>query len=203
MPIDVLSTGYALKQTARLNRELWRLPDRRFESSLSISSEAATIWASPARSSERLQLSIVARWFPQMVGEDYAIQQQIRTGKIFGGVPFDELFMLGLERDNDLWMRAHVGTLGGRKGNAPLGRHYYLDNWEIDKNLYSAGFFSVKLSPFLDIGWMDSSMGLGTGKWCWDTGVQVKFRVLGAGIVFIYGKDLRSGHNAFYVADSR
>jgi hypothetical protein len=29
--------------------------------------------------------------------------------------------------------------------------------------------------------------------------MQAKFRVLGVGVTFIYGKDLRSGHNAFYV----
>lgn len=203
LPRDVLLTGYQLKQAARLDRELWRVPERRFESSVSISSEAATIWASPARSHERLQISLAARWFPKMVGDDYTIQQQIRAGRIFGRVPFDELFMLGLERDNDLWMRAHIGARDGLKGSAPLGRRYYLSNWEIDKNIYSAGFLSVKLSPFLDVGWMDSSLGLGTRKWCWDTGVQVKFRVLGVGLALIYGKDLRSGKNSLYVADLR
>ena len=29
--------------------------------------------------------------------------------------------MLGLERDNDLPMRAHIGTRDGRKGSAPGG----------------------------------------------------------------------------------
>lgn len=203
LPRDVLLTGYQLKQTVQLDRELWRAPDRRFESNVSISSETGTIWASPARTFERLQISLAARWFPRMVGDDYTIQQQIRAGRIFGRVPFDELFMLGLERDNDLSLRSHIGTRGGRKGSAPLGRNYYLSNWEIDKNIYNTGLFSVKLSPFLDVGWMDSSLGLGSGKWCWDIGVQAKFRVLGVGLVLTYGKDLRSGKNAFYVADLR
>ena len=34
--------------------------------------------------------------------------------------------MLGLERDNDLWMRSHLGARNGLKGSAPLGRRYYL-----------------------------------------------------------------------------
>src|SRR5689334_21186767 len=103
--------------------------------------------------------------------------------------------MLGLERDNDLWLRAHIGTRDGRKGSAPLGRDHVLGNWEIDKNLYHHGFFSLKLSPFLDVARStDSSPGLGSGKWLYDTGAQAKFRVLGVGIVLIYGKDLRSGH---------
>ena len=111
--------------------------------------------------------------------------------------------MLGLERDNDLWLRAHIGTRDGRKGSAPLGRQYFLSNWEIDKNLYENGVVTVKLSPFLDLGKMNSTLGLGSGKWLWDTGVQAKLQVLGVGLVFTYGKDLRSGNNAFYVTASR
>lgn len=195
--------GYQLKQAAQLNRELWRVPDKRFESSASVSSEAATIWAATAHSFERLQSSLVARWLPKMTGDDYAMQQQIRAGKIFGQGPFDEFFMLGLERDNDLWLRAHIGTRDGRKGSAPLGRQYFLSNWEIDKNLYQNGPFSVKLSPFLDVGRMDSPVGSASVKWLWDTGVQAKLHVLGVGFAFIYGKDLRSGNNAFYVTASR
>jgi hypothetical protein len=127
------------------------------------------------------------------------MQGKIRFGKTVGSVPFDELFMLGLERDNDLWMRGHIGTRDGRKGNAPLGRNYFLLNWEIDKNVYSNAFFSVKLSPFLDIGkTIDPSPGLGAKQWLWDTGVQVKFSLLGVRMTFIYGKDLRSGTNTFY-----
>jgi hypothetical protein len=107
--------------------------------------------------------------------------------------------MLGMERDNDLWMRAHVGTRDGMKGSAPLGRNYFLSNWEIDKRVYHNGYFSFKLSPFLDTGKItDSLPGLGSERWLWDTGLQAKFRLMGIGVTLIYGKDLRSGHNAFY-----
>jgi hypothetical protein len=197
LPPDVLLKGYALKQLAQVNRELWRVPDRRFESSARISAETGTIWSAPAHTFERLQASVAGVWFPAMAGDDYRIEQQVRAGRILGRVPFDELFMLGLERDNDLWLRAHIGTRDGIKGSAPLGRDYFLANWEIDKNIYRNGFFSLKLSPFLDSGRMSS------GEWLWDTGVQAKLQVFGAGIVFTYGKDLRSGHNAFYVTTRR
>ena len=200
---DVLLKGFQLKQIVQLGRELWRVPDRRFESSVGISSETATIRAVHPHTFQKLQGSLAARWFPQMTGDDYAIQQQIRTGKIFGVAPFDELFLLGLERDNDLWMRAHIGTRNGRKGSAPLGHQYFLSNWEMDKKLYENGILSLKLSPFLDLGRMDSSLGLGSGKWLWDTGVQAKLHILGVGFAFIYGKDLRTGRNAFYVNASR
>ena len=118
-------------------------------------------------------------WFPQSQGDDYEIQHRIRAGKTFGDVPFDELFILGLERDNDLEMRGHIGTRDGRKGSAPLGRNYFLSNWEADKNVYRNGIFTVKLGPFLDTGKItDASAGLGSQKWLWDLGAQAKVRVL-------------------------
>ena len=199
LPPNVLMKGYQLKQLAQLDYELKRVPEARFESQASLTSEAGAIWSSPAKSFEKLQGSVTAYWYPQMNGDDYAMQGQIRAGKTVGTVPFDELFMLGLERDNVLWMRAHIGTHDGRKGSAPLGRNYFLLNWEIDKDIYNNGFFSVKLSPFLDAGKStDPSPGLGSRRWLLDTGAQVKFRILGVGATFVYGKDLRSGINAFY-----
>ncbi len=198
-----LMSGYQLKQTTQLNRELLRAPDRRFESSFTLSMETATLWAPSAYTFERLQSSVFSHWAPRMTGDDYAMEQQIRAGKIFGRAPLDELFILGLERDNDLWMRAHIGTEDGRKGSAPLGGQYFLANWEIDKNLMEYGVFTLKLGPFLDLGKVDSSLGLSSRKWLWDTGVQAKARVLGVGFTFIYGKDLRTGKNSFYVTASR
>jgi hypothetical protein len=74
----------------------------------------------------------------------------------------------------------------------------------LDKKIYNNSLFSVKLGPFLDSGKItDSSPGLGSQKWLWDTGVQAKVFTLGVGVVFSYGKDLRSGNNAFYVRIGR
>jgi hypothetical protein len=52
----------------------------------------------------------------------------------------------------------------------------------------------------LDVGksW-DTSSALGSHKWLFDTGVEAKLRVLGVGMVLSYGKDLRSGNNAFFL----
>lgn len=203
LPREILLKGYQLKHIAQWNRDLWRDPDRRFESNIRVSSEAGRIWSAPAHTFERLQGSVTARWLPGMSGDDYAIAQQFRAGKIFGRVPFDEIYTVGLERDNDLWMRAHIGTRDGRKGSAPLGRTYFLSNWEMDKNVYD-GFLGVKLSPFLDTGKItDPLAGLGSRKWLWDAGVQAKVRVLGVGFMVVYGKDLRSGNNAFYLTAGR
>jgi tetratricopeptide (TPR) repeat protein len=198
---SLLAKGYQLKQLAQLDVALWGLPERRLTLEGGLSSQAGRLWSQPSHSFEKLQGSARFHWLPPTQGDDYEMQHWIRAGKTFGEVPFDELFMLGLERDNDLWMRGHIGTRNGRKGSAPLGRNYFLSNWEADKNVYGNGIFTVKLGPFLDTGKItDSSAGLGSRQWLWDLGAQAKVRVFGIGMVFSYGKDLRSGNNAFYIS---
>jgi tetratricopeptide (TPR) repeat protein len=200
----LLLSGYQLKHIAELNYELLRIPERRLAVESSASSQVGAIWSNPRNSFEKLQGRVSTEWFPRMRGEDFRIRHTLRAGTTFGQAPFDELFMLGLERDNDLWMRAHIGTRDGRKGSAPLGGNYFLSNWEIDKRIYNNGIFGLKLSPFLDTGRINgSAAGLGSKKWLWDTGVQTKLSVLGVGITLTYGKDLRSGNNAFYVTTTR
>jgi hypothetical protein len=196
---ELLAQGYQIKQTDRLSYELWRLPERRLIISSGVNSQAGRLWSQPGQAFEKLQGTLEARWFPQARGDDYETRWQMRSGKTFGQIPFDELFMLGVERDNDLPMRAHVGSRHGQKGSAPLGRNYFLSNWESDKNTYSNGILTVKLGPFLDAGKItDPSSSLGRQKWLFDSGAQAKLRVFGVGVVLLYGKDLRSGNNAFY-----
>jgi tetratricopeptide (TPR) repeat protein len=198
---SLLAKGYQLKQTTKLDVALLRMPERRVAVEGGMSSQVGRLWSQPSESFEKLQGSARIHWFPQAEGDDYEVQHSIRAGKTFGDVPFDELFMLGLERDNDLWMRGHVGTRDGKKGSAPLGRDYFLSNWEADKNVYGNGIFTVKLGPFVDTGKItDPSRGLGSHQWLWDVGAQAKLRVFGVQLAFSYGKDLRSGNNAFYVS---
>jgi hypothetical protein len=201
---ELLSKGYQLKQRLAVTTTLWGVPERRFTVDAGASSQAARLWSQKSESFEKLQGSLGWHWLPQAEGDDYEMRQQLRAGKTFGTVPFDELFMLGLERDNDLLSRAHIGTRDGRKGSAPLGKDYLLMNFEADKKLYSNGIVTVKLGPFLDSGAIRSEgaevpQTLGSQKWLWDIGAQVKLRVFGSGVVFSYGKDLRSGNNAFYL----
>lgn len=197
---SLLSQGYQLKYLASARHDLWRVPERRFLLRAEASSQVARIWSQPSHAFAKLQGSLAANWFPQARGDDYETRVRLLAGKTFGQPPFDELFRLGLDPDNALLLRAHIGTRDGRPGSAPLGRNYLLSNWELDKNVYQAGLLGVKLGPFLDTGKItDSSPGLGSPKWLWDIGAQAKVRALGVGLVFSYGKDLRTGANALYV----
>ncbi|MGE5323895.1 MAG: hypothetical protein ACM3SW_13585 [Actinomycetota bacterium] len=203
---ELLEHGFELKQIAGLRYEILRSPENRLNIFGHGSSQAARLWSRAGESFEKLQASLEAHWFPQASGDDLETQLRASAGRTFGRLPFDELFILGLERDNDpmLSMRAHIGTRHGRKGSAPLGRNYFIANWETDKNVYSNGFLTLKLGPFIDTGKItDPVSALGTQKWLVDTGAEVKIRVLGVGAAFTYGKDLRTGNNAFYVTLAR
>jgi hypothetical protein len=196
---QLLSQGWQLKQTAKIDYELWRSPEHRLTFSSGLKSETGRLFSSADQSFEKLQPFFEAHWFPQSRGSDYETFWRVRAGKSFGQLPFDELYMLGVERDNDLWLRAHLGTRHGRKGSAPLGRDFVLSSWETDKNVYSNGLLTATIGPFVDTGriW-ESSAALGSHKWLVDTGAQACLRVLGVGVAFSYGKDLRSGNNAFF-----
>jgi len=197
----LLSEGYQLKQTMEINAALWRIPEKRLNIQGGASSQLGRIWSDPSHSFEKLGASLQLHWFPKPVGDDYEMHEQIHVGRTWGTVPFDELSMLGIGGDNDLWMRGHLATRDGRKGSAPLGRNYFLSNWEDDKSIYRYGPLEVTLGPFLDVGKItDSSPGLGSGKWLWDLGPEIKARMFGAEVVVSYGKDLRSGNGAFYIS---
>jgi hypothetical protein len=203
---ELALAGYQLKQTAALRYELWRSLERRITALAGADSQTGRVWSQPRQTFEKLQASLEVRWFPRALGDDYASHWHVRAGRGFGELPFDELSMLGLERDNDLWMRGHVGVRDGRKGSAPLGRNYFLGNWETDKKLFSNGLLAVTLGPFIDTGKITdpvSASTLGSQKWLLDTGAQAKLRVLGVGVVFSYGKDVRTGNNAFFTTVER
>ena len=196
---QMLAVGYELKQRVQVDGTLWRVPERRFALRGGASAEVARLWSQPPATFGRLSGSLGWQWFPQRQGDDYETTQQLRIGRIFGQAPFDELYILGLERDNNLPMHAHIGTRDGRKGSAPLGSEYFLHNWEMDKSLYANGLAEVRLGPVLDIGRIaDPGAQLGSHQWLFDTGAVLKVSVLGMGLVFSYGRDLRNGINAFY-----
>jgi len=182
---QLLAQGLQLKHLGQFNYELARVPERRLIVTAGASTQLGRVWSQPSHAFAKLQCSFEAQWFPQANGDDYEIKGKIRAGKTFGEIPFDELFILGVERDNDLWLRSHIGTRDGRKGSAPLGRNYVHSNWELDKNLYTNTLINLKLGPFLDIGKItDTSPGLGSQKWLWDMGMQAKVRVFGLGVSF-------------------
>jgi tetratricopeptide (TPR) repeat protein len=196
---SLAASGFELKQLASVHDKLVDIPEHRFSLTTGVSAETARIWSSPPRLFEKLQGSALAHWFPQAEGDRYEALQQLRAGRTFGVAPFDEMFMLGVERDNDLWLRGHIGTRDRQKGSSPLGYNYLLSNTDFYRRIYTNGLLTIQAGPLLDIGKMGApTSGLSTRQWLFDAGVEARITVLGTSVVLTYGRDLRAGTNAVY-----
>lgn len=197
---SLLSKGYQLKEEIDVQSLLWSEPDRRMRMDVDANSQTGRLWSSPSQAFEKLRATAQYHWLPLPTGDDYSLQARVSAGKTFGSVPFDELWMLGIGGDNDLWMRGHIATRDGRKGSGPLGSDYFLSNIEINKNLYQWQMVRFIASPFVDTGTIrDDVPGLGSHKWLTDVGASLKLKAFGFGAALSYGKDLRSGNNAIYI----
>jgi tetratricopeptide (TPR) repeat protein len=196
---ELAAPGYELKHLASLHAILLHVPEHRFTLDATAGSEFARMWSSPAHLFEKLQGGATAHWLSQAEGERYEFMQRLRGGGIAGTAPVDEMWMIGVERDNDLWLRGHIGTRDGRKGSSPIADRYFLSNSDFDRSLWGNGLIRVKAGPWLDVARASApTSGLSVRQWLVDAGVEVKLSVLGTGVVLTYGRDLRTGNNAFY-----
>ncbi len=196
---QLLIAGNQLKQAVALQVTLLRYPERRFTIESGARADVAKLWAGRGNNFATFTGTIGLNWFPQPTGDKYELQHTIRLGKTVGDLPFDELFTLGVLGDTTLLMRAHIATRDGQKGSAPLGRNYFLSNWDAIRSISPLTRFNlkVKVGPFLDIGKItDPNAALGSHKWLWDAGIEAKVQVFGFGVALSYGRDLRAGHNA-------
>src|SRR5262249_15226107 len=112
-------------------RSLVRLPEHRFTVDATAEARAGRNFAVTLGGFGTMRGALLAKWLPQTTGDDYEMRTSVRVGGFAGHATVDELYQLGVERDNDLWLRGHTGTSAGRKGEAPLGRRYFLANWEM------------------------------------------------------------------------
>jgi tetratricopeptide (TPR) repeat protein len=197
---QLLIGGAQLKQALSTELTLLRIPERRLTLESGAEAEVAKLWSGNTNNFAQFTGTIGLHWFPQHTGEKYELQHTIRLGKTVGDLPFDELFTLGVLGDTALLMRAHIATHEGQKGSAPLGRDYFLSNWDGMRSISPLSRFNVKVKvgPFVDTGKItDANAALGSHKWLWDTGIEAKIQVFGFGVALSYGRDLRAGHNAF------
>lgn len=182
-----------------------RVPERRLFVDVSGEARSGRNYASGLGAFASFRGEIKLGWLPKSRGDDYEFTSKLRGGRFFGDATLDQLYQLGAERDNDLWMRGHAGTIEDRKGRAPLGRRFLLSNSDFYKTVYQGGFFHVQLGPYLDTGAVaDPSALFGSQKWLVDTGIQARIRVLGrVTVVASYGRDLRDGKDLIYATALR
>jgi len=195
---QLLTSGFQLKQSLGLEGTLLRSPERRLTVDGTAAASVARLWSAPGHVYSQLQGSVRLHWFPQPTGEKYEIQHDIRAGKTFGTPAFDELFVLGVLGDTDLYMRAHIATRNGKKGSAPMGRDYFVSNFRALRDVSPIAIARIKVGPFVDTGNISDPLPqFGSHKWLWDAGLEARLQAFGFTVTLSYGRDLRSGRNAF------
>lgn len=194
-----LLQGNALQFLASVSDMPMDIPQRRLTLTTSLHSETGRIWSSPSHFFEKLQGSARLRWFPCADSNRWEFTQQLRAGGLLGAYPFDELFMLGIERDNALWLRGALGDRDGRKGSAPLGTRYLLSNSDVYRRVFNNGLLDIQVGPLMDIGRMGApNSSLATNRWILDAGLEARIKVLGTRVVLSWGRDLHTGSNALF-----
>lgn len=195
---QLLNSGFQLKQSFGLEGSVFRSPERRLKVDGDALLSVARLWSNPGTSYSQLQTSLNLHWLPQHTGEKYELTHDIRVGETFGTPPFDELFMLGVLGDTDLHMRAHIATRDGKKGSAPMGRNYFLSNFAALRDVSPIAIAHIKVGPFVDTGNItDPLPQFGSHKWLWDAGLEARLQAFGVTLTLSYGRDLRSGRNAW------
>jgi hypothetical protein len=159
--------GALIKAAGSVKRDLLRIPEHRFQVSGRASGEVGRLLAGGRFA--KAQAGVEAGW--------RELAARVRAGAIGGTAPFDELFLLGVERDTDLWLRGHPATRVGKKGSGPLGRSFALANLEWLRPLWRPGFLTVAAGPFLDAGraWRPGERS----GWLADPGVQAVASIAG------------------------
>ena len=197
---SLLTPGWELKPEASVRAGLLRLPEYRFTVTGGGSADFARELSGRSHASGSLQGWAMAQWMPGMEGDPWDLREELRAGQLYGSPPFDDLFVLGMNRDDsDLWMRGHIATREGRKGSSPVGDGYFLSNTDVLRRIYGNGLLTIHAGPLLDVGKMAAPTdGLSSGEWLVDTGVEARLTVLHTSVVFSWGRDLRAGTNAFW-----
>lgn len=199
---SLFTGGSALAVVASGHAALFRSPEHRFTLNASGAGQLGNFYTAPLGRYAQGLGTLHADWLPQASGDAYELQSTLRGGGTAGRVPLDDIYMLGFDRDNPLWLRGHNGLAAGRKGNAPLGANFVLSNTDFDRSLFRNPFASLRVGPFLDMGLLSRASGyFGSAGWLTDGGVQASIGALGRfTYVFGYGRDFRSGANTVYTA---
>lgn len=201
---QLFTDGVSLQYKTYFERQLLNVPENRLSITAKVSPTLGRNFGSPSGSFARLQVSTELKWLPGARSGDYEIGAQISGAASSGTLPFSELSLLGIERDNDLLLRGHPGTRDGRKGGAPLAREYVLGNFDFTRRVYNNGFIDLKLGPFVDVARPWQTLQAETAAWLVDPGISLKIRVLGSATVTLsYGRNLHEGRNAFYASALR
>ncbi len=178
----------------------WRAPARRMRLDSRTRARLGRAWDADTGRYARLDQRARFEWIPVRKGDRWRVRAEAAGGAVGGRPPFDELYMLGVERDHPFWIRGTPGTHRGRKGAAPLGDRFWLANSELDRRIFRWAFLETRAGGFFDLGGATDTRGrLGAAETLLAAGLVVRLRVLGAvEATLLLGRDLRAGRTHFY-----
>lgn len=198
-PAALFQNGPAIKETSEITYRAIRPAVAPVALTLGAKAQAGRVLAAPGAFS-KIEASARLQWAPRR--DSLVIEAGSYIGRAFGSTPFDELFQVGMERDNSLWLRGHVGTYNGLKGNSPVGSAYTLFQWDAMQTVFRKPFVRVSLGPFVDSANVARADGrYGSNGWLLDTGLESRVRLMNAvTIAVVCGRDTRTGNTVFYTA---
>lgn len=184
--------GNTILYSSGLHHSLLRVPEKRLTIDTAVSAGIGKFFVQSSDRFVQTQGDVSVRWSDTNV--------RLRGGKSFGELPFDELFVLGVDRDSDLRLRGHPATTpSGQKGAAPVARNYVLMNYDFTRPVFEKSLFGVSVGPFLDAARVSSEV-----PWLVDSGLQVKISVMAAFTFYVSaGWDVRGGSHAIFVDSAR
>jgi hypothetical protein len=199
---SLFESGPLLKQRLRVGYLPVRLPEHRLTVELDGAWELGRFWSDSGGLLSRTEGGATLGW---AFRPEYSLGMRARAGRVDGAAPFDQLYRLGVDRDNHLPLRGHSGTSNGRKGNSPIGRGFVLANLDVDRTVYRNPLLTVRLGPFLDSGKaFDASGPFGSERWLWDAGVQSSIQLMGTLTLSLsYGRNVPTGESAFFTTLTR
>jgi hypothetical protein len=184
---NALADGTSVSYKSSLERVVLSVPEKRLSVDSAVKTQLGKMFSQPAQRFFKIEAEVAASaGFGRL---------RLRSGRSVGELPFDELFILGLDRDGDHRLRAHPVTAGGRKGAGPMGKAYALLNYDAQKSLYDRALVGIQAGPFLDVARVSSD-----SRWLVDAGIQVRVSLMKAlSVTVSVGKDLRNGRTAVFV----
>jgi hypothetical protein len=192
------ASGVALKEFASVAHKVVQDTDRQLSVDTSLSLQGGTMLSSGGRQFLKFENRLSMRWLPLPKHQDYEVTAKISLGRAFGTLPFDELFVMGLDRDSDLLLRAHSTTSAGVESTQFAGRSFALANTDYQRGLRKTGLVRISAGPFLDAG-----HGPISRNWLVDTGARLRVTVLGVTLDASYGRSLTDHSRAFFINSPR
>jgi len=198
--VTPFASGASVVASLAADYRLLNLPEQGLTLDAKGVAEVGRFFSSAGGIYSRAEASLEGHWRPDTRSK-YEASFGVRTGRILGAAPFDELFSLGRERDDAMGLPGYIGTRWGKKGLAPTGGQYAVAHFDLFHEVWKPWLGAVDVGPLLDAGrmWHQIS-GDFAGQILVDGGVAVRLRLPGVSFVLSYARPMRGGVGAWDAA---